>query len=349
MNQHSQLEDDSFLPGNLFSSYQEKLCECLYTFLANLHPVLKRDVVQAFMTPGKLLAQKGTGQQQPEGVWALFSLLITFMLAPESDYVVAEHVAIAIECVFCALDLLDDVEDEDQTQIVCELGVARTLNVSTTLLMLAQKALLSLSSLDVSPQKITSLLQIFEESILMATMGQHRDLLAEGRSIESCTDEDCIEIAAQKAGALMKLVCVAGAICAGSDDQTREQCAQLGELLGIAHQLDNDSHDLYHLIQEGLRYPSDEIEKDKKVFKTDLIRHKKTLPIVLAQRALSNRLGNIQQGEMSEHSIQSLNEGIISTWGSSLLYQARAQELFHTLETRHTVSVPLRLLLGFSA
>ncbi len=340
--------NDKQFTSNMFTPLQKDLRACLHTLLTDVHPLLKQDTMQALMVPGKLLAQKEKDQQLPEGLWALLPLLIALMLMPEIDHAVADRVAVAVECVLCALDLLDDIEDEDQTQIVYELGIARTLNVSTALLMLAQKALLSLHSLNVAPQKITQLLQLFEESILVATMGQHRDLLAENRSVEDFTDEECIEIAAQKAGALMKLACVSGAICAGSDEETYQQLAQLGKLLGIAHQLDNDSHDLYHLIQEGLQYPSSGAERDRKNSKTDLIRHKKTLPIIIAMREKKSGIENAQQVEAGEQSIQTLNEGIISTLGISLLYRERAQELLRIIETRYTVSVPLRLLLGFA-
>ena len=313
--------NDFFLPS------QQKLRECLHTLLAGLHPLLQGDSVQAFMMPGKLLAQKEKEQQRPEGSWALLSLLISLMLTPEIDHAVANRVAVAIECVICALDLLDDVEDEDQTQIVRELGVARTLNVSTALLMLAQKALLSLQFLNVSAQKITQLLQL---------------------CIEDCTDEECIEVAAQKAGALMKLACVSGAVCAGSDDETREQFARMGELLGIAHQLDNDSHDLYYLIHRGLQYSSSGEGINRGNFKTDLVRHKKTLPIVIAMRENKSGAEDALQGEMGEQHMQTLNEGIIATWVISLLYREQAQDLFRTLENRYSISVPLRLLLGFA-
>jgi geranylgeranyl pyrophosphate synthase len=349
MTDSGSLENNKIKPSkSLFLANQERLRECLYTYLAEQHPLLREDSIRAFMMPGKLLAQERKDRLVPNGSWALLSFLLTLMLAPETDLAVASRVAVAVECVICALDLLDDVEDEDYTQIVRELGTARTLNVSTALLMLAQRSLLSLQTLDVPLQKITQLLQLFEESIFVATMGQHRDLLAESRSIEDFTDEACIEIAAQKAGALMKLACVAAALCAGSNKETLEQCARLGELLGIAHQLDNDSHDLYHLIQEGLQYSASSEGIENESYKTDLIRHKKTLPIVIAMRGKKGGEGSTPQGDMSQQRDQALQEGIISAWGISLLYRERAQELFHTIEIRHTVSDPLRLLFGFT-
>ena len=59
--------------------------------------------------------------------WPLLTLLVAQTIAPEIDLVSASSVAVAIECFICALDLLDDVEDDDQTPIVQSLGIARTL------------------------------------------------------------------------------------------------------------------------------------------------------------------------------------------------------------------------------
>src|SRR5205814_666661 len=103
--------------------------------------------------------------------------------------------------------------------------------------------------LNIPAERILRLLNVLQESTLLATVGQHRDLLAEQRPVQDITYEECIEIAAGKAGSLMSMACRFGAICAGADDKVCGKFAEIGELLGIAHQLDNDSHDLYHLLQ----------------------------------------------------------------------------------------------------
>ena len=43
-----------------------------------------------------------------------------------------------------------------------------------------------------------------------------------------------------------------------------------------------------------------------------------------------------------------LNEGIITTWGISLLYRERAHDQLRQIETQHPVPYTLRLLLGLN-
>jgi geranylgeranyl pyrophosphate synthase len=180
-------------------------------------------VILALQAPGKLLsnASQNVGISEschtqaqapalPAGVWPLLTLLVAQHPAPYIDPLLAGDVAIAVECFICALDLLDDVEDGDQTSLVELIGIPRMLNVSTTLLMLAQRALLSLTTQGIAPERTLTLrlLYTFQEAALTATEGQHRDLLAEQRPVQDFGQEICIEIAAGKAGALMRLVCL---------------------------------------------------------------------------------------------------------------------------------------------
>src|SRR5712692_8243665 len=137
-------------PVNPFAAQQQLLRERLHLLLTTLHPVLQMYVKRAFEERGKLLFQPSnnagaTNSTMPTGSWPLLTLLVAQHVSPNIDPAFASSVAIATECFVCALDILDDVEDEDQTPIIQELGVARALNVSTTLLALMQQTFLSLS------------------------------------------------------------------------------------------------------------------------------------------------------------------------------------------------------------
>ncbi|MHB8597134.1 MAG: polyprenyl synthetase family protein [Ktedonobacteraceae bacterium] len=319
--------------------------------LATLHPLLRSDVQQALEEKGKLLYQPDMSKSLalPAGSWALLPLLIARHVNAFIDDAVVSSIGVAIECFVCALDLLDDVEDEDQTSVVQKLGVARTLNVSTTLLMLAQQALLSLALQNISFDRVLLLLNTLTSSALHATAGQHRDLLAEQRSAKDMTDEECIEIAAGKAGAIMRLACRVGVIVADAGETFCEQFSEMGELLGIAHQLDNDSHDLYYLLQErtstGDAVGSEMVAES---VKSDLTRGKKTLPVVLAAHREHILQENAAEADVdSEEYKAALQEGIITTWGISLLYRERAHDCFQEIEAQKPVALPLRMLLGF--
>lgn len=343
-------------PLNVFAAQQGLLRERLHLLLEVLHPVLRADIICALEERGKLLSQSQTQAETnlsppnlPAGVWPLLTLLVAQYISTSIDSLCASSVAIAVECFVCALDLLDDVEDEDQTPVVQALGPARALNVATALLMLAQRAILSLTQQGIAPALILRLLGTLQESALVATAGQHRDLLDEQRPAQDLTREECIEIARAKAGSIMRLACRLGAICAGASDTVCEQFSELGELLGIAHQLDNDAHDLYYLLQsESSAEMPVGLEMVTKSLKTDLVRRKKTLPIVLAARKNDTlqTTSSSTDGKKEEY-VRALHEGIITTWGISLLYRERARDRLQEIEAQGAVASALRLLLGF--
>jgi geranylgeranyl diphosphate synthase, type I len=352
-------------PINPFAAQQHLLRERLNFLLATVHPALYDDVVRAFREEGKLLCQTPTDVHSPRasspaGIWSLLTLLVAQYIAPDIDPIYASSVAIAVECFASALDLLDDVEDDDQTPIVQELGAARVLNVTTVLLTMAQQALLSLSELGIDPARILRLLKTLQESALGITSGQHRDLLAEQRSALEFTSEECIDIAAAKAGAILQLACRLGAQCAGADEALCEQFAEFGLLLGIAAQLDNDCHDLYHLLQDVIPtiLPGDAGATPGSE-KSDLVRGKKTLPIVLAAAEIAKtrgmtamslddalqKISELSDEERNEY-LRALKEGMLATWGICLLYLERARDRLQEFESLRPVSPTLRILTG---
>jgi geranylgeranyl pyrophosphate synthase len=341
---------------NPFAAHQQLLRERLRLLLAALHPVIYVDVVRALEGEGKLLAPSPTDLDPPDlqrltlhaGIWPLLTLLVAQSISPYIDPLLASSVAVAVECFVCAIDLLDDVMDEDQTTTLQALGVARTLNVSTALLGLAQQAILSLSQQGVAPALILHLLETLQESALVVAAGQHRDVLAEQRPVQELTREECIEIAAAKAGSIVRLACRLGALCAGADDALSEQFSEFGELLGIAHQLDNDSHDLYYLLQGNISSLAPmETKTGTGHVKSDLARDKKTLPIVLAAQVhnAAFQKSSLQADQEKEEYLRSLREGIITTWGICLLYRERARDRLQEIEAQRPVAPLLSILL----
>jgi geranylgeranyl pyrophosphate synthase len=345
-------------PVNPFAAHQHLLQERLHRLLATLHPALYVDVVLALEGEGKLLSPSRTDLNPPDvqkpalpaGVWPLLTLLVAQSISPDIDPLLTSNVALAVESFVCGIDLLDDVMDEDQTTTLRALGIARTLNVSTALLVLAQQAILSSSQQGVAPALILRLLETLQESALVVAAGQHRDVLAEQRPVQEFTREECIEIAATKAGSIMRLACRLGALCAGADDALCERFSEFGELLGIAHQLDNDSHDLYYLLKGNTSsLASTETGTSTGHVKSDLARGKKTLPVVLAAQIYNTTFqkSSLQADQEKEEYLRSLREGIITTWGICLLYRERARDRLQEIEARKPIVPTLRLLLGF--
>ena len=329
-----------------FYAEQQLLRERLDFFLNTLHPLVKADIVYTLTSPGKLLSidvEHINTPNHPSGMWSLLPLFVAKHFAYETKISYIYSVAVAIECFICALDLLDDIEDADQTEAVLKLGTARVLNVSTTLLALTHHILLSLTPAECSYELIVRLLDAVQKALITSTAGQHRDIMAEQRSVESFTSEECIEIAESKSGSLMSLACLVGALCTNADDHVVAQFAELGKLYGIAQQLDNDSHDLHHILQH------EQGNLSTGSVKTDLERQKKTLPVVLAAHTMSTLHVSFTMTDEERQKAykNALHEGIITTWGISLLYRERAHDQLQQIEMQHPVSRTLRLLLGF--
>lgn len=328
------------------------LYEQLQIHLNELEPALREDAVEALSVEGKLLHRPAA---ESDGNWALLPFCLARDLNPEVERGHACGVALAMECVVCATDLFDDAMDEDVTLLVQRLGVARMLNVALTLLCLAQSILLSLADQGMPADLLSRLLDSLQSAILLAAAGQQQDLLAERRAISELSREECIEIAARKAGALLGLACRLGAICARADEQQIAQCAEMGRLLGIAAQLDNDAHDLSLLLLPFT--PSSRVVSQK----SDLARGKKTLPVVLAAHSLRvtrkldeaiidvafQRLAVLAAQERVA-CINALREGILATRGIALLYRERARDCLNKLENCISFSQTLRQVLGLA-
>lgn len=327
------------------------LCERLLAYLAGVDPTLREDIGAALAVEGKLLHQPASDL---DGRWALLPFCLACDLrvsTPAAEWRAQDpacDAALAMECVVCATDLFDDVMDDDATPLIEQIGMARVLNVALALVSLAQSMLLA--PLDLSPSSLlpVGLLDALQRALLRASAGQQQDLLAERRPACDLTREECIEIAAAKAGSLLALACQVGAMCAGVNDVCIEGCAEAGRLLGIAAQLDNDAHDLSMLLLPSARSQSR---------KSDLARGKKTLPIVLAAHALRAPHGPVARSidfrrmdllsaEEREDVLSALREGILSTWGIALLYRERAREKLTIVIGERAISPALYRVLG---
>ncbi len=143
----------------------------------------------------------------------------------------------------------------------------------------------------------------------------------------------------------MSLACQLGALCAGASEEPCNQFAEAGKLLGIAHQLDNDCHDLYDLLQAYTFAPEPALIS--KSSKTDLVRNKKTLPVVLAagRDAIFQQDARVVDQEI-EGNLKALKEGITATWGICLLYRERARECLQEMAARRPIALLLGALLG---
>jgi len=324
------------------AAMRQTLCARLHACLQDLPAVLRADLLEALAVEGKLCHQPVLPL---DGNWALVPFCLAQALCADVDLQESAAVAVAMECLICATDLLDDVMDEDRTPLIARLGEARTLNVALALLFLPQRLLLA----QAGSSRLLQVLDSIQQALLQAIVGQQRDLLAEDCPLWQWCREDCLAIAAAKAGSLLGLACHMAALCAGVQEAQVERCTRLGQLLGIAAQLDNDAHDLSRLLEGASGC------------KSDLRRGKKTLPVVLAVHALCathpQEVEEIEQvlqhfpalaAEKRQVYLAALREGILTTWGFVLLYRERARELYQTIVGDSPLWADLSYLLGLT-
>lgn len=221
--------------------------------------------------------------QQPGKVWAGASrplwpsVVLTACAAAGGDSQIGEKVAAAVEIFIAGGDVLDEIEDGDQSPLVDAVGIPQALNIATALLLLAQNILHRLAAVGIAPARALLLAQTLTEAGLAAAGGQHRDLLGEANTTVSY--EDAIEIARMKAGALVAGACKLGALVATDDSALLARYHAWGLHYGTAAQLSNDLHD------------AEDAEA-----KSDIVRRKGTIPLIYqrARSELSARNGNPQ-------------------------------------------------------
>ncbi|WP_238653394.1 polyprenyl synthetase family protein [Paenibacillus piscarius] len=162
--------------------------------------------------------------------------------------------AAAVEMMILALDIIDDIQDEDHADMPwCRMPKELALNLALGFLSLSQEALLRSGW---PAEQARSIAALFNDQLLAAINGQTLDLLNE---IE--TEEDYLIMVRQKSAALLVCACMTGVILATGD--TDQRVAEYAEEIGIAAQIKNDYRDL--LNWDG---------------KNDFIRRKRTLPLL---------------------------------------------------------------------
>jgi geranylgeranyl pyrophosphate synthase len=82
--------------------------------------------------------------------------------------------------------------------------------------------------------------------------------------------------------------------------------------------------------------------------KTDLVRGKKTLPVVLAVQSGCDLHSIGSDEEKRTTNRQALQEGIMTARGICLLYRERAHDQLQKIEAQQSISHVLHLLLGFA-
>lgn len=304
---------------------------------------LGADVHCLLKAPGKLLSSYAVSTRFTTGFWAHLPLAIARYCVPSAENALMMRVALSCELLHSALDCFDEIEDDDSSEERDALGDGRFLNAATFLYTLVFSLFDDLRPRPLSTEQVTSLQGLLTTQLLLAMRGQHRDILAECADLSTFPSEECLSIAAIKSGGLFRLVCRMSAQAVNAPRTLVQLFAEVGELMGIVAQLENDVHGLEFELQEY------EGETSKK---SDVRRNKKTLPLVIAHKQLTALQQNAQRADTEEQREQeatmqaiAYKHGIIATLGAAAQLRERARVLVgHIEQVQGKLPETLRIL-----
>ena len=298
------------------------------------------DAGVALAAPGKLLSRTASSLRIPQGFWGLLPHEVAQYCATSSqDVHRIRRLAVACELLLCALDYFDELEDNDSSDTRSTLGDGRLLNCSTALY---QESLQILAELDDTANRSSGsppcLVSIASAELRLAMSGQHLDLLSEQRPWDGFDPEECIGIIEAKSGTLCRMICRLACAVVGASAQLATLFAEIGTHVGISAQLENDIHDL------ELALSADGTAARQK---TDLLREKKTFPLVLAYQALQKPFPpadtTTYEGQGQQRVLQAYRDAIQQAWASALFQRLTAAALVQPIEQLRGNAFPPQL------
>ena len=169
--------------------------------------------------------------------------------------------AIAMELSALAIDIFDDIQDQDHDDLPWrQIPTPNALNLAICISRLSHEAILTLPE-DGDPRLYKKISQILNHMWITCSDGQLQEALFD--AYERISLDQYFELIEHKSGSLTACACKIGAVLGGAPDSLVLQLEQLGIYLGIMSQIRNDLNDFL------------DFEKKK-----DFVDHKKTLPYV---------------------------------------------------------------------
>lgn len=199
--------------------------------------------------------------------------------------------AAAIELLHNFTLIHDDIEDNSPTRrgrpTVWKLwGVPQAINTGDAMFALAHTALYRLSERSVAPHVVLQAARRFDETCMILTLGQHRDMNFESEMDVSV--DDYLQMIGGKTAALLALSGELGSLVAGAGEDTVRHYAEFGRNLGLAFQIKDDILGIWG--DEGA------IGKSSA---TDIETRKKSLPVLFGL-AQSSELKRLYESDASD-------------------------------------------------
>lgn len=171
----------------------------------------------------------------------------------------------------------DDIEDNSDLRrgrvtLWTRWGLAQGLNAGDGMFVLAHLALHRMSAAGVPAERVLTVLQRFDETILTICEGQYLDISFEGNL--AISEADYLAMIGRKTAALIAASASLGALACGAEAATVEAFAAFGRGLGLAFQIEDDILGIWG-----------EPEVTGKPRAADLYRRKVSLPVIRALRS----------------------------------------------------------------
>jgi geranylgeranyl diphosphate synthase, type I len=168
----------------------------------------------------------------------------------------------------------DDIEDGDverrhRATLWALHGVPQAINTGDLIFSLSRVALHRLTDLGFSDAKVLRLMRLYDETCVALCEGQYIDIATSAQD-EPMTVELYFDMIGRKTAALIAASIEAGALLATDDDDVIASYRRFGWSLGLAFQLNDDLLGIWGEEQKTGKVP------------TDVVRHKKTLPVLYA-------------------------------------------------------------------
>jgi geranylgeranyl diphosphate synthase type I len=168
----------------------------------------------------------------------------------------------------------DDIEDGDverrhRATLWSIHGVPQAINTGDLIFSLSRVALHRLTDLGFSDKKVLRLMRLYDETCVMLCEGQYIDI-ATSLQGAPMTVELYFDMIGRKTAALISASIEAGALLATDDEDVISGYRRFGWSLGLAFQLNDDLLGIWGVEQQTGKVP------------TDIVRHKRTLPVLYA-------------------------------------------------------------------
>jgi geranylgeranyl diphosphate synthase type I len=208
--------------------------------------------------------------------------------------------AAAIELLHNFSLIHDDIEDQDEMRrgrrtVWSIWGQAQGINAGDALFSISQLAILRLRQRDVPPAVVLDAAQLFNETCVALTTGQHLDIDFESR--DRISVDQYVVMIEGKTAALVAATCELGSLIAGTNAATRSCLHAFGYHAGLAFQMQDDVLGIW----------GDPTVTGKPVG-SDIARGKKTLPVLHGLEQSAELRSLLARGSLSQTNVRQATE-----------------------------------------